>query len=159
MVSICICIITTRDIGRQIIRHKSFSFQEFSTRYAEVKSLPHVRECRLQDIKNRQNSIEINDEELIKKWGEIQLSVIDVCSDAYDQALKLGIAKEQARSVLPEGLTETTMYMNGTLRSWIHYIQARTKKETQKEHREIALSCAKNISTIFPLIMNFVDKE
>jgi len=134
-------IVTTRDIARQILRHRSFSFQEFSQRYAEVQAAPVIREARLQDVKNRQSSIEIDDDELTLWWSSAQQSVATYAHDQYNQALNAGIAKEVARSVLPEGLTESRLYMSGTVRSWIHYIQLRTGSGTQKEHREIAEDC------------------
>lgn len=153
MVSACLEIETTRDIARQILRHRSFSFQEFSQRYADpTKDLCFVtREARLQDTKNRQNSVETNDLELDLKWAKQQLKVIDAAKEAYTWAINNGIAKEQARAVLPEGNTESRMYMNGTIRSWIHYIQLRSANGTQKEHMEIAVACAKAITEIFPL--------
>ena len=153
MVSACLEIETTRDIARQILRHRSFSFQEFSQRYANpVKDLEFTtREARLQDPKNRQNSIETNDSEIINKWNEKQKDVIDLAVDAYNWAIESGIAKEQARSVLPEGNTVSRLYMNGTLRSWIHYIQLRAANGTQKEHMEIANACAEVINKIFPM--------
>jgi len=161
MVNVCLEIETTRDIARQILRHRSFSFQEFSQRYADpVKDLSfEYREARLQDQKNRQNSIETEDRELQKEWVRIQQDVIRASKDAYQWAINNGIAKEVARSVLPEGLTTSRMYMNGTLRSWIHYIDIRSDKATQKEHRMIALECAKVIAEIFPLINNFSHNE
>ncbi len=153
MVSACLEIETTRDIARQILRHRSFSFQEFSQRYANpVKDLEFVtREARLQDPKNRQNSIETTDTEIINKWNEKQKEVIDLAVNSYNWAIESGIAKEQARSVLPEGNTVSRLYMNGTLRSWIHYIQLRAGNGTQKEHMEIAIACAEVINTIFPM--------
>ena len=153
MVSACLEIETTRDIARQILRHRSFSFQEFSQRYANpVKDLEFVtRQARLQDPKNRQNSIETTDSEIIKLWNEKQEEVIDLAINAYNWAIETGIAKEQARSVLPEGNTVSRLYMNGTLRSWIHYIQLRGANGTQKEHMEIAKACAEVINTIFPM--------
>lgn len=153
MVSACIEIETTRDIARQILRHRSFSFQEFSQRYADpTQDLSFVlREARLQDTVNRQNSIEVNDEDLQRKWDLAQQRVIAECKAAYEWAVKHGIAKEQARAVLPEGLTVSRMYMNGTLRSWIHYIQLRSANGTQKEHMEIAKACAEVIAKVFPL--------
>jgi thymidylate synthase (FAD) len=153
MVSACLEIETTRDIARQILRHRSFSFQEFSQRYADpTKDLSFVtREARLQDTKNRQNSIATNDLELDLKWAKRQLKVIDAAKEAYSWAIENGLAKEQARAVLPEGNTISRMYMNGTIRSWIHYIQLRSANGTQKEHMDIAVECAKVISTIFPL--------
>ena len=156
MVSICLEIQTTRDIARQILRHRSFSFQEFSQRYAIADLGSVVREARLQDKKNRQNSIETDDTQLAALWEVKQEFLNNTAMEAYQWAIDQGIAKEQARAVLPEGLTLSRLYMNGTLRSWIHYIQLRTGKETQKEHREIALLCAKEIEPIFPMIMDFV---
>jgi len=154
MVSVCLEVTTTRDIARQMLRHRSFSFQEFSQRYANpVQDLNFVvREARLQDIKNRQNSFETDDEQLVKQWNQKQEEIIEKCKEAYCWAIENGIAKEQARVVLPEGLTESRLYVNGTLRSWIHYIQLRTECSTQKEHREIALQCAKVLADIFPMI-------
>ena len=158
MVSICLEIETTRDICRQILRHRSFSFQEFSQRYA-VASLGFVtREARLQDDKNRQNSIETANEELAIEWEEKQQELAEHSKQTYEWALNHGIAKEQARAVLPEGMTVSRMYMNGTLRSWIHYIQLRCANGTQKEHREVALECATVISSIFPMIMDFIER-
>ena len=163
MVSACIEITTTRDIARQILRHRSFSFQEFSQRYADpTKDLDFVlREARLQDIKNRQNSIEINvqnedDEFLIHEWNRRQQDVIDLAKETYRWAVECGIAKEQARAVLPEGLTESRLYMNGTLRSWIHFIELRSANGTQLEHQEVAKACAKVIAEIFPMTTDFV---
>jgi thymidylate synthase (FAD) len=158
MVSACLEITTTRDIARQILRHRSFSFQEFSQRYADpTKDLDFVlREARLQDNKNRQNSVELNlhsddDRRLAYQWEQMQQRVIDAAKDAYSWAIEHGIAKEQARAVLPEGNTVSRLYMNGTLRSWIHYIQLRAANGTQKEHIEIAKECARVIAEIFPL--------
>ena len=153
MVSACLEIETTRDIARQILRHRSFSFQEFSQRYANpVKDLEFkIREARLQDDKNRQNSVETENEEIISKWNELQEEVIETSKNAYNWAIDAGIAKEQARSVLPEGNTVSRLYMNGTLRSWIHYIQLRASNGTQKEHMEIAKACAEVINIIFPM--------
>ena len=153
MVSACLEIETTRDIARQILRHRSFSFQEFSQRYANpVKDLEfEIREARLQDDRNRQNSVETNDEEIISKWNDLQKEVIETSKNAYNWAIESGIAKEQARSVLPEGNTISKLYMNGTLRSWIHYIQLRAANGTQKEHMEIAKACAEVINIIFPM--------
>ncbi len=156
MVSICLEIETTRDIARQILRHRSFSFQEFSQRYAVADLGFEKKETRTQDIKNRQNSIKTENEELNDEWIEIQNKIIEETSKAYNRAIELGIAKEQARAVLPEGMTVSRLYMNGTLRSWIHYIQLRSKNGTQKEHADVAIECAKVIETIFPLIKNFV---
>ena len=155
MVSVCLEIETTRDIARQILRHRSFSFQEFSQRYADpTKDLQFVtREARLQDSKNRQNSIELDDEsELHHAWKAKQELIIHESKMAYDWAINNGIAKEQARAVLPEGLTKTRLYMNGTLRSWIHYIELRSANGTQKEHMEVAQKCAIEIAKIFPLM-------
>jgi thymidylate synthase (FAD) len=153
MVSACIEIETTRDIARQILRHRSFSFQEFSQRYADpTQDLSFVtREARLQDTENRQNSVETDDDALQLRWEIHQNQVIRAAQDAYKWAIDNGIAKEQARAVLPEGNTVSRMYMNGTIRSWIHYIQLRSANGTQKEHMDIAVECAKVISTIFPL--------
>ena len=159
MASICLEIETTRDIARQILRHRSFSFQEFSQRYADpTKELGFVtREARLQDLKNRQNSIEMaDDNEVINEFYSVQAKVLQVSRDAYDWAIRNCIAKEQARSVLPEGLTESRMYMNGTVRSWMHYIDLRSAHGTQKEHMEIARACADAIKPIFPMIKDFV---
>jgi len=156
MVSICLEIETTRDIARQILRHRSFSFQEFSQRYAVADLGFETREARLQDTKNRQNSIETEDENLENEWEKAQIVVGEYALNAYNWAIENGIAKEQARSVLPEGMTKSRMYMNGTLRSWVHYIQLRSGNGTQKEHREIAIECAKAIEPIFPMIMEYV---
>lgn len=155
MVSACLEITTTRDIARQILRHRSFSFQEFSQRYADpTKDLNFVyRDARLQDPKNRQNSIETDNEMLKAKWENIQASVIQASRSAYEWAIEHGIAKEQARAVLPEGLIESKLYMNGTIRSWVHYIELRSENGTQLEHQEIALSCAKVIAKVFPLTL------
>ena len=153
MVSACLEIETTRDIARQILRHRSFSFQEFSQRYANpVEDLEFViREARLQDPKNRQNSVETEDEKIINEWEKLQNSLIENAKEVYNWAIENGIAKEQARSVLPEGNTVSRIYMNGTLRSWIHYIQLREANGTQKEHMEIAKACAEVINKIFPM--------
>ena len=153
MVSACLEIETTRDIARQMLRHRSFSFQEFSQRYANpVKDLEFiVREARMQDPKNRQNSIDTDNSEIVNEWTSKQNEVIDAATNAYNWAIDSGIAKEQARSVLPEGNTVSRLYMNGTLRSWIHYIELRSANGTQKEHMEIALACADVINKIFPM--------
>ncbi len=153
MVSACLEIETTRDIARQILRHRSFSFQEFSQRYANpVEDLDFViREARMQDSKNRQDSIETDDEELKKEWEDKQKQLIELSRETYIWAIEKGIAKEQARSVLPERNTISRLYMNGTIRSWIHYIELRAANGTQKEHSEIALACAEVINKIFPL--------
>jgi thymidylate synthase (FAD) len=156
MVSICLEIETTRDIARQILRHRSFSFQEFSQRYA-IADLGHeYKEARQQDKKNRQNSIEMDDNELKDEWEQQQQDIVEKTQAAYQWAIDHGIAKEQARAVLPEGLTLSRLYMNGTLRSWVHYIQLRSGNGTQKEHREVALACAEAIKNIFPMIEEFI---
>jgi thymidylate synthase (FAD) len=179
MVSICLEIITTRDIARQILRHRSFSFQEFSQRYAVVDMGFEERECRIQDHKNRQNSIKIVDcdiencsekctsnctencncnknKKLSEEWHQKQNEIFEKVQNTYDWAISNGIAKEQARVILPEGNTISKMYVNGTLRSWIHYIQLRSGNGTQQEHRNIAIECAKAIEPIFPMINEFV---
>lgn len=156
MVSVCLEIETTRDIARQILRHRSFSFQEFSQRYAEASTVFEFRDARMQDTKNRQNSIENVNEYIAERWADEQASVMLRVKQSYDWAIANGIAKEQARAVLPEGMTGSRLYMNGTLRSWVHYIQLRSEKGTQKEHREVALSCAEAIKPIFPMIEEFV---
>jgi len=158
MVSICLEIETTRDIARQILRHRSFSFQEFSQRYAVADLGFEHREARIQDAKNRQNSIEIEDEIMQENWSMVQERVAKTAETAYNWAIENGIAKEQARAVLPEGMTVSRLYMNGTLRSWVHYIQLRSGNGTQKEHREVAMKCAEAIAPIFPMIMEFVSK-
>ena len=155
MVNACLEINTTRDIAHQIVRHRSFSFQEFSQRYADPKDqgeLFEYSEARLQDTKNRQNSIEVDDAGLHREWEWAQMRIAYHAKKEYDWAIKKGIAKEQARKVLPEGLTKTRLYMNGTLRSWVHYIELRSANGTQKEHMEIAKQCAVVIAGIFPLI-------
>ena len=159
MVSLCLEINTTRDIARQILRHRSFSFQEFSQRYADpTNDLGfEVRDARLQDLKNRQNSVETDDAVLAVWWDAKQKFIIENTKQTYTEALERGIAKEQARAILPEGITSSRMYMNGTLRSWVHYIQLRSANGTQKEHQEIAIECAKVIEPIFPMIMEFVN--
>jgi thymidylate synthase (FAD) len=164
MVSMCLEIETTRDIARQMLRHRSFSFQEFSQRYADpTKDLDFVvREARLQDPKNRQNSIEmgvtLKDSLIMDEWKQKQLNIINQAKETYQWAVNNGIAKEQARAVLPEGNTVSRLYMNGTVRSWIHYIQLRSANGTQKEHKEIALACAKVIATVFPMATEFVEQ-
>jgi len=157
MANVCLEIETTRDIARQILRHRSFTFQEFSQRYADpVKDLSFTyRDARLQDTKNRQNSIETEDYSLQLEWLYQQREVVNAATKAYKWAMDNGIAKEVARAVLPEGLTMSRMYVNGTIRSWIHYIETRSHISTQKEHREVALECAKAISVVFPLINKF----
>ena len=152
MASACMEITTTRDIARQILRHRSFSFQEFSQRYAnpsELEDMFFIREARMQDQTNRQNSFETKDGILKNEWIKRQQHVIDTAKEHYDWAIRKGIAKEQARVVLPEGLTCSTMLMNGTIRSWIHYIELRSDEGTQKEHREVAHECAIAINSIF----------
>jgi thymidylate synthase (FAD) len=165
MVSACLEIDTTRDIAHQIVRHRSFSFQEFSQRYADPADFGDqfvLREARLQDTKNRQNSIALGTTQqemnLINDWESQQQKVIDAAKEAYEWAIENGIAKEQARSVLPEGCTKTRLYMNGTLRSWVHYIELRGANGTQKEHMEIAHACAKVIAEIFPLAEELVSE-
>jgi len=150
---------TTRDIGRQILRHRSYYFQEFSQRYSATESTGDFRETRLQDYNNRQNSIECNDDTKIDLFKNIQIDVMDLCFKSYDNLLKNDIAKEQARAILPEGLTWSRMYAHSTVRSWIHYIQLRSRPETQKEHRKIALLAAKAIEPVFPMINEFVYDE
>ena len=159
MVSVCLEIETTRDIARQILRHRSFSFQEFSQRYADpTKDLSFVlREARLQDTKNRQNSVENENLALAAWWEERQRRVIQEAKNAYEWAIQNGIAKEQARAVLPEGLTVSRLYMNGTLRSWIHFIELRSANGTQKEHQEVARACAKVIAEVFPLANELIN--
>tara|TARA_Y100000816_G_scaffold287754_1_gene271059 strand:- start:6 stop:662 length:657 start_codon:yes stop_codon:yes gene_type:complete len=159
MVSVCLEIQTTRDIARQILRHRSFSFQEFSQRYAIADIGIDIREARLQDKKNRQNSIETNDDKLQEEWNKKQQSIIDQTTETYKWAIDNGIAKEQARAVLPEGNTISRLYMNGTMRSWIHYIQLRSGNGTQKEHQQVAIACAKAIEPIFPMINEFITIE
>lgn len=158
MVSVCLEIQTTRDIARQILRHRSFSFQEFSQRYARGDELGfETKEARLQDTKNRQNSVEVEDHLLQNDWYRAQQRVMYAARREYEWAIENGIAKEQARAVLPEGMTLSRMYMNGTLRSWVHYIQLRSANGTQKEHRQIALECADVIGEIFPMIKEFTN--
>ena len=154
MVSATMEIETTRDIARQLLRHRSFSFQEFSQRYADPADMDEtfvLSEARLQDTKNRQNSIETDNEELQKEWIKAQKHVIEAAESAYEWAIKHGIAKEQARKVLPEGLTLSRLYVNGTLRSWVHYIELRSANGTQKEHMELAQACGQAIAEVFPL--------
>lgn len=164
MVSVCLEIETTRDIARQILRHRSFSFQEFSQRYADPTKELHfeTREARFQDLKNRQNSIEIDSADeasrlIAIEWERAQKRVLFAVEKEYKWAIENGIAKEQARAVLPEGNTASRMYMNGTLRSWVHYIQLRSGNGTQKEHQDIAVAAAKAIEPIFPMIMEYVN--
>ena len=163
MVSACLEVETTRDIARQMLRHRSFSFQEFSQRYADpTQDLSFVlREARLQDTKNRQNSIEIDikdedDQFLIHEWNRRQQDVIDLVTENYKWAVGCGIAKEQARAILPEGNTVSRLYMNGTLRSWVHFIELRSANGTQKEHQLIAIECAKVIAEVFPMASEFI---
>jgi len=159
MVSACLEIETTRDIARQILRHRSFSFQEFSQRYADpTKDLDFVlREARLQDTKNRQNSIETDNPALQAFWETQQNRVLEAAKGAYEWAIQNGIAKEQARAVLPEGLTVSRLYMNGTLRSWVHYCELRMANGTQKEHADIAREIAKVIAEVFPMMKDLCD--
>ena len=162
MVDATIEIETTRDIARQMLRHRSFSFQEFSQRYADVSDLDDEMfeycEVRLQDTKNRQNSIEVDDNLLQNEWFRAQQRVIYAAQREYAWAIQNGIAKEQARAVLPEGIMGSRLYMNGTMRSWVHYIQLRSANGTQKEHREVALACVDAIEPIFPMIKEFVNE-
>ena len=158
MASACIEITTTRDIARQLLRHRSFSFQEFSQRYADIRDLDDnfvIRDARLQDPKNRQNSIENESSDLQERWSEMQGDVIACAKAAYNWAIDNGIAKEQARAVLPEGNTISRVYVNGTIRSWIHYIELRSANGTQKEHMELAIEIGKAIGRIYPAIQDF----
>jgi thymidylate synthase (FAD) len=159
MASITLEINTTRDIAHQIVRHRSFAFQEFSQRYADPAAMGYpfeLRECRMQDEANRQNSVETTDHTLTAKWILTQKRVIAAAEGAYNWAIENGIAKEQARAVLPEGLTKTRLYMSGTVRSWIHYVDVRTTPGTQKEHMDVARECAYTINKFFPMIKDFV---
>ena len=159
MASACIEIETTRDIARQLIRHRSFSFQEFSQRYADIRDLDDdfvIREARLQDPKNRQNSIQNNDPALEDEWANKQLAIIEMVKMTYDWAIENGIAKEQARAILPEGNTVSRLYVNGTIRSWIHYIELRSANGTQQEHMDLALAVAEAIGKIYPSVVNFI---
>lgn len=162
MASACIEITTTRDIARQLLRHRSFSFQEFSQRYASVNDIGNnnfvIREARLQDETNRQNSIENNDTALDVWWEQQQRFVIDHVQRIYDEARERGIAKEQARCILPEGNTVSRLYVNGTIRSWIHYIELRSANGTQKEHMELAREIGRAISSIYPDVVNFIEE-
>ena len=157
MVSACLEVTTTRDIARQLLRHRSFSFQEFSQRYADpTKDLStHLRKARLQDTKNRQNSIDTDDSDLQFEWYKQQAEVVNAANKAYGWAIEKGIAKEQARAVLPEGIMDSRLYVNGTIRSWIHYVDLRSGNGTQKEHIEVAQQCALALKPIFPMIMEF----
>ena len=157
MVSACLEIETTRDIARQILRHRSFSFQEFSQRYAEQTDFNQFRDARMQDHKNRQNSIETDNANLKYEWLKKQAEVAVAVKDAYNWALENGIAKEQARVVLPEGNTSSRLYVNGTLRSWMHYIELRSGNGTQKEHQEVAIECGKVLLTVFPIMEKFIN--
>ena len=159
MVHIVMEIETTRDIGRQILRHRSFSFQEFSQRYAEVQEMSEPREARLQDSKNRQNSIETEDNDLQNSWNLVQNEMLLAAKNYYAWAISKGIAKEVARSVLPEGLTMSRMYMSGTLRSWIHYCELRIANGTQKEHRELATQCWDIITEQFPSLKSVLQNQ
>jgi thymidylate synthase (FAD) len=168
MVSACLEVETTRDIARQMLRHRSFSFQEFSQRYAdptaEIGDAFVIREARWQDTKNRQNSVEVDKTDEAQKllaieWERAQKRVLYAVEKEYKWAIANGIAKEQARAVLPEGLTVSRLYMNGTLRSWIHFIELRSANGTQKEHMEVARECAKVIAEVFPMVGDFVNKE
>ena len=161
MASACLEVETTRDIARQLLRHRSFSFQEFSQRYADVRDLGDdfvLREARLQDTTNRQNSIPTENTELIHMWDDKQEELIEKVKEVYNWAIENGIAKEQARAVLPEGLTKSRLYVNGTIRSWIHFIELRSGNGTQKEHMELARAIALAISQIYPNITNFVQE-
>ena len=161
MASACIEIETTRDIARQILRHRSFSFQEFSQRYADVRDLGDnfvLRDARLQDTKNRQNSVETDNVELIHAWDDMQQKVIAAATEAYNWAIENGIAKEQARAVLPEGNTKSRLYVNGTIRSWIHFIELRSSNGTQKEHMEVARAVGEAIAKIYPAVADFISE-
>tara|TARA_R110002167_G_scaffold3897_4_gene18732 strand:- start:23 stop:709 length:687 start_codon:yes stop_codon:yes gene_type:complete len=161
MASACIEVTTTRDIARQLLRHRSFAFQEFSQRYADVRDLDDnfvIREARLQDPKNRQNSVEVDNPALSGEWDMRQQDVIDTAKEHYNWAIENGIAKEQARAVLPEGNTVSRLYVNGTIRSWIHYIELRSSNGTQKEHMDLAKATAEAISKIYPNISNFIQE-
>jgi len=156
MVNVCLEIETTRDIARQILRHRSFSFQEFSQRYAVADLGFEYKVARIQDTKNRQNSITTDNIALHAEWETQQQKLIGHAQQTYEWAISNGIAKEQARAVLPEGMTLSRLYMNGTLRSWVHYIQLRSGNGTQREHRDVALACADAISSVFPMIREFI---
>lgn len=160
MTSACLEVETTRDIARQFLRHRSFSFQEFSQRYADpTQDLEfEIREARLQDQKNRQNSVEVDDPELERWWSDEQRRLLWMTKRSYAEAIKKGIAKEQARAILPEGNTVSRMYVNGTLRSWVHYCELRSDNGTQKEHMEVARACATAIAEIFPLIEQYTTR-
>lgn len=158
MANVCMEIETTRDIARQILRHRSFSFQEFSQRYAVVNDFD-LRECRLQDTKNRQNSLQVDDAEMQNWWNAAQLRVQQEAEFMYQAALNRGVAKEQARALLPEGMAVSRMYMNGTLRSWLHYIEVRTDPSTQKEHRDVAEACKTILSVLCPSLMEMYNAD
>ena len=161
MASACLEVTITRDIARQLLRHRSFSFQEFSQRYADpTKDLKfQLKDTRLQDTKNRQNSLDVKDAELQLEWMQNQAEVVNAAKKSYNWAIENGIAKEQARAVLPEGIMESRLYVNGTIRSWIHYVGLRSGHGTQKEHIQLAVECAKALEPIFPMIMEFCNEE
>ena len=161
MANVCLEINTTRDIGRQILRHRSFSYQEFSQRYADpTKDLNFItREARLQDLKNRQSSIDVEDSSLQARWEVLQEEIIEAALDRYQWAIRHGIAKEQARAVLPEGLVMSRLYMNGSIRSWLHYLELRTTSGTQKEHRDVAKKCGLELIKVFPNLWEFIENE
>ena len=161
MASACLEVTTTRDIARQLLRHRSFSFQEFSQRYADpTKDLKfQFKDARLQDTKNRQNSIDVKDADLKFEWLQQQAEAVNAAKKSYSWAIENGIAKEQARAVLPEGIMESRLYVNGTIRSWIHYIGLRSGHGTQKEHIQLAVECAKALEPIFPMIMEFCNEK
>ena len=161
MVSACLEVETTRDIARQLLRHRSFSFQEFSQRYADpTQDLKfQLKDARLQDTKNRQNSIDVKDADLQLEWLKQQSEAVNAAKKSYSWAIENGIAKEQARAVLPEGIMESRLYVNGTIRSWIHYVGLRSGHGTQKEHIQLAVECAKALEPIFPMIMEFCNEE
>jgi thymidylate synthase (FAD) len=157
MVSACLEVTTTRDIARQLLRHRSFSFQEFSQRYADpTQDLKfQLKDARLQDTKNRQNSLDVKDPDLQLEWLKQQSETVNAAKKSYSWAIENGIAKEQARAVLPEGIMESRLYVNGTIRSWIHYVGLRSGHGTQKEHIELARSCAESLEPVFPMIKEF----
>jgi len=155
MVSVTLDISTSRDVSRQLLRHKSFSFQEFSQRYSATETTCNTRQARMQDTTNRQNSLPADDPDLKRWWTDKQLQIMDLTFMAYDQALKHGVAKEVARAILPEGLTLTRLFVTGSIRSWLHYISLRTAAETQLEHRDVARDAAREIARVFPPIMDF----
>ena len=161
MVSACLEVETTRDIARQLLRHRSFSFQEFSQRYADpTQDLKfQLKDARLQDTKNRQNSLDVKDADLQLEWFKQQSEAVNAAKKSYSWAIENGIAKEQARAVLPEGIMESRLYVNGTIRSWIHYVGLRSGHGTQKEHIQLAVECAKALEPIFPMIMEFCNEK